>query len=269
MPKELSLEKRGSIIAAILAGEPVAAVARRVGIAKGTAYDLLRLYRQTGSLAPRPHNSTWRSKLSDADREALRSACLAAPELSQRALADWLAEERGVRVSQSIIGKELRRLGVRQVPVPREGPLAEPPPRRTRAYRCRPRGPRLAARPGYPSDLSDEEWRMLEPLIPAPKSGGRPVEHHRRDIVEAILYVLRTGCQWRALPHDFPPWPTVYDLFRKWGQLGIWERANDILREGSRRRDGRNARPSAAIIDSQSVKTTEKGGPVATMEASD
>jgi transposase len=112
----------------------------------------------------------------------------------------------------------------------------------------------------YPSDVSDAEWAVLEAYIPQPLAGGRPAEHARREIVNAIRYVLRTGCQWRYLPHDFPPTKTVYDYFRLWSQQGVWETANAALRRQARRRQGRHASPSAAIIDSQSVRTTEKGG---------
>jgi transposase len=116
-------------------------------------------------------------------------------------------------------------------------------------------------RKAYPSDVSDAEWKVLEGYIPAVRSGGRPAEHERREIVNAIRYVLGTGCQWRYLPHDFPPAHTVYDYFRQWSAQGVWETANRALREQARRRAGRSASPSAAIIDSQSVRTTEKGGP--------
>jgi len=108
----------------------------------------------------------------------------------------------------------------------------------------------------------------LEPLIPAPKTGGRPATHSRREIVNAMRYVLRNGGGWRALPHDFPPYTSVYDYFRAWRDSGLWERVNTVLREQVRQRVGRDAQPSAAIIDSQSVKTTEKGANVATMQAS-
>jgi transposase len=118
-------------------------------------------------------------------------------------------------------------------------------------------------RPAYPYDLSDAEWALLEPLVPASLPGGRPPRHPRREIVNAILYVLRTGCQWRALPHDLPPWGTVWWYFRQWREAGVWEQVNTVLREQARVRLGREATPSAAILDSQSAKTTEKGGPAA------
>ncbi len=115
-------------------------------------------------------------------------------------------------------------------------------------------------RKAYRSDLNDGEWQVLEGFIPQPLQGGRPSEHSRREIVNGILYVLRTGCGWAYLPHDFPPWKTVYDYFRQWKRAGVWEKANASLTRQSRLAQGREATPSLAIIDSQSVQTTEKGG---------
>jgi|SRR5215203_2114771 len=112
----------------------------------------------------------------------------------------------------------------------------------------------------YPTDLSDAEWMILEPWLDPPRSRqGRPRSVARREILDAIFYQLRTGCQWRYLPPEFPNWQTVYWYFARWRDDGTWERINDALRRRLRVRLGREAEPSAGIVDSQSAKTTEKG----------
>lgn len=113
----------------------------------------------------------------------------------------------------------------------------------------------------YPSDLSDREWEQRTVLIPPAKTGGRPRSSDMRLIVNAVLYITRTGCAWRYLPREYPPWKTVYGYFRQWRINGLWKRIHDNLRARVRQQEGRERQPSAAILDSQSVKTTDRGGP--------
>jgi len=112
----------------------------------------------------------------------------------------------------------------------------------------------------YPTDLSDDEWFCIGPHLPGTTGRGRPRLHGLRSILDAVFYVLKSGCPWRLLPKDFPPWKTVYDWFRRWRLDGTRERLNAELRERLRSRLGRDRSPSAAIVDSQSAKTTGVGG---------
>jgi putative transposase len=115
-------------------------------------------------------------------------------------------------------------------------------------------------RTAYQTDLSDAEWSYIEPHIPTPKASGRPRVHASREILNAIFYIVRSGCAWRLLPHDFPPWKTVHHYFRTWRIDGTWEKLHAALHKRLRVRMGRDPQPSAGVVDSQSVKSTSVGG---------
>ena len=130
--------------------------------------------------------------------------------------------------------------------------------------------PRAATRRRYPSDLTDAQWALVAAAMPPATHGrtGRPRKYALREVWNAVFYLTRNGCSWRALPHDFPPWDVVWDHFRRWRDAGTLAHVHDLLHADVRRWAGKEATPSAVVLDSQSVKTTEKGGSAASMAAS-
>ena len=121
-------------------------------------------------------------------------------------------------------------------------------------------GDTMNEKKAYLTDLTDDQWSHIRILLPSRRGKGGAPKHSRREMLNAILYTVRVGNQWRMLPHNFPPWQTVYSFFRKLCQSGTWEEINRVLSAGIRRQAGRQQDPSVVIVDSQSVKTTEKGG---------
>jgi putative transposase len=260
-----SVELRERVMAQWDAGIPAVEIARAFQITPKTVRRYLALRQSTGSLSPR--HGTKSVKVSPETGAALERLRQADPGATLQQLADRLAEETGVRVTPPTIGAQLRKMGAvykRRTRASKRAESDSSSPSSPRRYA--PTGPGPAGYPtsyfrrSYPSDLTDAQWELVEPLIPPAKPGGRHQEIPRRELVNGILYLLHTGCTWRALPHDLPHWKTVSAYFHQWRRAGVWAELTATLHRKARIQAGRHPAPTAAAMDSQSAKTTEKGG---------
>ena len=247
------LAVREGILADLADGMAVRAVARKHGVAPSTVRTYRDRQAETGSAAPLPPRP--QPLAIPTGDERLQRQMASHPHASVRQHCWYWEQTTGDHIGKDAMRSALRRHGYVQQPRPTP---SQPKPHTERSsIPPPPRSP--AMRRAYPTDLTDAEWAILVPLIPPAKPGGRPPTD-RREVLNALRYALRTGGAWRHLPHDFPPWQTVYDYHRRWRRDGTWERMHDALRDQVREQAGRNAQPTAGIIDSQSVRTTEKGG---------
>ena len=218
--------------------------------------------------APSPSRRGRRPALSDDDRVVVGEIAREHPYVGADTLAKLFNARMDRDVSDNSVRYAMVAMGWRRKDRPPAEPVSPvPKPKDPHRYQDRHRteGPAGRAR-SYPSDVSDTEWARVAPLLHGSR-GVTPEPEQQRAKFDAILYIARTGCPWRYLPHDFPPWNTVAKTFYRWVERGVWARIQDTLRRQIRVAAGREEEPSAAIIDSQSVKTAEKGGSVASTPA--
>jgi transposase len=265
MADPIPAEVREAAVAAYLAKEgTVQALAKRYGISSGSLYRFVGRHRHPQGGAPEGARRGRPPTYSTDELELLRQYTVDHPQARTTELRQFMKQRTGKAVGRTAMDNYLRTLGIGRL---RPQEAAQTAPALPASTQTRYHKRHRRHEPGtYPTDLTDHEWALLQPHF-APSNRGRPPEHTARTLLNAILYVLRTGCAWWMLPHDFPPYKSVYTTFRRWIRDGRLRKAHDELRREFRRRLGRNEDPSALIVDSQTVKTTEKGDLEATMRA--
>lgn len=260
--------RREAVAAYLGQAGSMAWVAEHYGISLGSLQRFVGRQRFAMGLTRQGSKSTYTAD----EMELLRAHLREVPDLSVPQALQFLVQHTGKSVSRTTAEQLLQMLKTPAPPSPSahathksspKKPAAQTTPAKTRYTDAHRRD-----EPGrYPTDLTDAEWQLLEEHFRAKDKGGRPPEHTPRRMLNAIFYVLRAGCSWRMMPHDFPPWKSVYTTFRRWTKDGRLRLAHDALRRKLRTQLGRKEDPTAIIVDSQSVKTTEKGGLEATMQA--
>jgi transposase len=222
------LALRARIVSDYQAGATYEELAERFDVSYSSVRKYVTLFKKSGSVKPHPHKGRLHQKLNTEQREVLRQLRMEHPQAEQQELADRLFEATGVRIVSSTVSRYLRRLGFARrsakVPWKAQHEAASKGSGEPRRYRKAEPPPPQPHRKAYPSDLSDAEWLLLSPLIPKAKPGGHKEVHAKREIVNAMLYLLRSGCQWRMLPHDFPPWQSIYNYYLEWRDNGLWDR---------------------------------------------
>jgi transposase len=258
-------------------GHSCEAVAPTSGYSASHLRLLLKAFNQEGPAAlrdGRASNGTALHATTD-QLAALRQAVHDAPTFQGKrwsgpTVVAWFQAIYAQSIGETAARRYLVRVGLVRTPVRSASAPAPADPTRREATSLaignaqRPQPPDAPTRRAYPSDLTDEEWGFYkETLQRIPTT--RPERTTERELLNAIFYGLRTGCAWRYLPHDFPPWQTVYKYLRAWEAAGLWEQASEDVRKKLRTQLGRDESPSRLVIDTQSVKTTEKGGSRDTM----
>lgn len=254
-------------------GEKRAQVAARLGRQIRWLSGVIRRYNAEGpsSLRDKRHENRGAERRLSAEQMARLAEALQGPPpagtfWSNSKVTRWVQSELGLEICNDTAVQYMHRLGYRRCPL-KDLPAApceekEPKKRPFEGAQKRNQSSTTFADRPYPSDLTDAQWQLLQPLLPKV-----PDSTPLREIVNAMLYILRTGAPWAYLPRDFPPKGTVAEYFYAWSRSGLWKQIVDALRPRARQQAGRNEQPTVGLLDSQTVKTAEKGGSVATMEA--